>query len=476
MLIKIILAISFLFSFSLHAQSIDNETVKKIDEYVKHIQSKANIPAISIGVVQGNSLVYEKSYSKDKFISSKSLFYIGSLTKSFTALAVMQLVEEGKINLDDSIKVYLPWFKIQDEEKIDKITIRTLLNQTSGFSTYEGLKNFDDWDSSNFALEKTVRALENVSLVSEPSSTYHYSNINYQILGLVMEKLTGISYATYMKENVFEILDMKSSFASLEDVEEHEIVKGHRLFFGKAVQNDYPFSRVMLPAGYIVSNVEDMSKYLIAQMNEGSYKDKQILSPSMIKEVHKPSATVIKDKLHYSFGWFVGSSEEESYLAHLGSTPGYTSAMIIYPKDKIALIVLTNTSSYTLGTKELNTLAGGVIDIVKGKKKIESAIDIVSISAYIVLIGIFLIQLFLFKYFLREYQGMSRFKITSLLGTDMLIVIAYIFIVPRIYDVTFGVFLIFAPDIAYIMLGSIIVASLGFIVKSVKYIKSNKEN
>ena len=224
-----------------------------------------DIPIISIGVVQGNKLVYKQTYSEDKSANSASLFSIGSLTKSFTALAVMQLVNEGSVDLDKSIREYLPWFKIKDMDSVDKITIRTLLNQSSGFSTYDGLKNFDDWDSSEQALQRVVREFKNVSLVSAPSQQFHYSNANYQILGLLIEKVSGLSYAEYMKTKVFSIFDMKNSSASVDDTK--GLTQAHTLWFSKAVQSDFIFSRVMSSAGYILSNVEDISKYLIAQMN-----------------------------------------------------------------------------------------------------------------------------------------------------------------------------------------------------------------
>ncbi|WP_294960411.1 serine hydrolase domain-containing protein [Sulfurimonas sp.] len=464
MFIKFALILSVLFCFEINAQNIDTQTFNKIDTYIKKVQKKANIPAVSIGIIKDDSLVYKKSYSKDEKVSADSLFYIGSLTKSFTALAIMQLVEDGKINLDDPLKKYLPWFEIQNMQSVDKITIRTLLNQTSGFSTYEGLKNFDNWDSSSFTLEKTIRALKGVRLASKPSTTFQYSNINYQILGLVIQKITGLSYNDYIKENIFNKLDMKNSFASLKDIDAKQITQGHRLWFGEAIESDFPFSKVMLPAGYIISNVEDMSKYLIAQLNNGIYKKEQVFSPSMIKQIQTPSATVIKDKFHYAFGWFVDTNNNIS-LSHMGSVPGYTSKVIMYPQEKLALVMLTNTTAYALGQKELNNLASNIMNIIKNKKINTSEFDLVSISAYIFFIGFIIAQLFLLRYFIKKLKSASKYKIILFLVFDIIIVISLYLIVPLLYNLTFSVFLMFTPDIGYLMLGSIIVAILSAIVK-----------
>ncbi|MCP4970190.1 MAG: beta-lactamase family protein, partial [Arcobacter sp.] len=461
---KIISIFSILFCLELNAQNIDSKTLKKIDSYIENIQNKVDIPAISIGIIKNDNLIYKKSYSRNKNITPDSLFYIGSLTKSFTALAIIQLIEDRKINLDDSIKKYLPWFEIKDMKNVDNITIRTLLNQTSGFSTYDGLKNFDDWDSSDFALEKTIRALKNIFLVSEPSTTFHYSNINYQILGLIIEKVTKLSYNEYVKDNIFTKLDMKGSFASVDNLDKENITQGHRLWFGQAVKSNFPFSRVMLPAGYIISNVEDISKYLIAQLNNGKYKKEQIFSPTIIKQVQTPSATIIKDDMHYGFGWFVDTSEE-LYLSHTGSTPGYTSAMVIYPEEKLGIVVLTNITSYTLGSKELNSLAGGIIDIIKNKEIKKSEIDIVLISGYLFLFGLLIVQLFVIKSFIKKFKDISKNKITLSFIFDILVVLLFFIVVPKISDLTFSGFLLFVPDIGYLMLGSIFIAILGFIIK-----------
>ncbi len=376
----------------------------------------------------------------------------------------MQLVEDKKINLDDSIRKHLPWFKIKDAKSIKNITIRTLLNQTSGFSTFEGLKNFDNWDSSDFALEKTIRDLKDISLVSEPSTTFHYSNINYQILGLIIEKVSKLTYEQYIEKNIFNKLNMKNSFTSLKDIDKTNIVQGHRLWFGQAVKSNFPFSKILLPAGYIISDIKDMSKYLIAQLNNGKYKKEQVFSSSIIKQIQTPSFTIVKDKIHYSFGWFVDTSEEP-YLNHLGGAPGYTSMMIIYPKEKLGLIVLTNATSYTLNNKELNGLAGGIIDIIKNKKIKSNEFDIISISAYIILSILLILQLYLFNHFIKNNKNNSKSKVILLLVFDIIIIILLYFIFPRIYDLTFSTFLMFVPDIGYLILGSIVLATLDFITK-----------
>ena len=472
MIIRFFILISIF--LSLNAKVLDDKSFKKIDNYVQNIQDKANLPAVAIGIIQDEKIVYKKSYSQNKNISIDSLFFIGSLTKSFTALAIMQLVEQGKIDLDSSVKKYLPWFEIKDKEHIKDLSIRTLLNQTSGFSTYEGLKNFDNFDSDKMVLENTIRDLKNVSLQTKPTSNFAYSNINYQILGLIIQKVSGISYGEFLQKNIFDKLDMKNTYTSMDNVDLNSLTKGHFLWFGQAVKMQYPFNRAMLSAGYIISNIEDMGKYLIANLNG----NENLLKKQNLKQLHTPSATIVKDKTHYSFAWFVDTSKQEPYLNHMGSTPGYSAFMIIFPKRKLGLIVLINTTSYTLGSTQINNLAGGIIDIIDNKLPKESKIDLISIGAYIFFLALILLQLYLLNRSRKRLRNITSYNSLVLpLVFDIFIVVLVYFIIPRVYDLTFSGFLIFAPDLAYIMMGSIVIAIYWGIVRTyfgIKIIKSLK--
>lgn len=453
------------FCLSLGANEIEQDILKKIDAFVKSSQEKANLPAVSIGIVQGDKLVYKKNYSEDKNISSNSLYFIGSLTKSFTAIAIMQLVEQGKIELDSPITKYLPWFEIKNSEYKDSITIRTLLNQTSGFSTYEGLKNFDNFDSDKMVLENTIKELKDVELKYKPNTTFEYSNINYQILGLLIEKISGVPYAKFLEQNIFNKLNMNNTHASMDTIDKKNLAKGHFLYFGQAVEKQYPFNHAMLPAGYIISNVEDMAKYLLAHI----HKDEKFLTKQSFQELHTPSATLVKDKIHYSFGWFVDTSTEEVYLNHFGSTPGYSSSMIIFPKRKLGVVVLMNTTSYTLGNIQINNLAGGIIDIIDGKAKKKEQIDLISLGTYLVLFIVIALQLFLLNRLIKRLHIFSSLKSLILpVGFDIVIVGLFYFIVPLVYNLTFSGLIIFAPDVAYMMIASIAIAIISLVLKIYK--------
>ncbi|HSR30120.1 MAG TPA: serine hydrolase domain-containing protein, partial [Anaerolineae bacterium] len=185
-----------------------------IDAYVTTQRNDLGIPGMALGIVQGGQIAHLQGFGvagpSGRMVTPQTPFYIGSVTKSFTALAVMQLVEAGKIDLDAPVQTYLPWFELADKEAAAKITVRNLLNHTTGISTKDGNRNL----FSQQGLEEAVRGLGNVSLTEPVGTTYQYSNLNYTIAGLIVEKVSGQSYADYVPQHIFRPLDMRHSYAS----------------------------------------------------------------------------------------------------------------------------------------------------------------------------------------------------------------------------------------------------------------------
>ena len=185
-----------------------------IDAYVTEQMNNLGIPGMALGIVQDGQIVHLQGFgvadSSGRAVTPQTPFYLGSVTKSFTTLAVMQLVEAGKIDLDTPVQKYLPWFELADKEASAKITVRNLLNQTTGISTKDGNRF---WTSQQ-GLEETVRGLNKIQLTQPVGTTYQYSNLNYSIAGLIVEKVSGQSYADYVTQHIFEPLDMRHSYAS----------------------------------------------------------------------------------------------------------------------------------------------------------------------------------------------------------------------------------------------------------------------
>jgi CubicO group peptidase (beta-lactamase class C family) len=240
-----------------------------IDSYIRSEMDAQRIPGLALGIVQGGRITHVRGFgeadSSGRAVSAQTPFVIGSLSKSLTALAVMQLVEAGKVDLDAPVQRYIPWFRVADEKATAEITVRHLLNQTSGLSTKTGRSFQGSGDTSDSALERAVRKLSAVQLAEPVGATHQYSTINYSVLGLVVQNVSGQSYERYIQEHVFNALKMGHSFTSEADAEPQGLATGHHYWFGRPTAAHEPYNRGLIPAGYLISSAEDMSHYLIAQ-------------------------------------------------------------------------------------------------------------------------------------------------------------------------------------------------------------------
>ncbi|MET0267049.1 MAG: serine hydrolase domain-containing protein [Duganella sp.] len=219
-----------------------------LDSYLQTELRRAGIPGAALVVVADQKIVHLQGYGvsgpKGLQPGADTIFQIGSNTKSFTALAIMQLVEAGKLALDAPVQRYLPWFRIADPHLSAQITLRHLLHQTSGFSHLEGQLDFADNYASADAMERRVRRLASARLASPPGQKFAYSNINSVVLGCVIEAVTGASYASYMKAHVWEPLGMRRTAAGFQAAQHGDAANGYRFWFGKA----YPSDAVSYPA------------------------------------------------------------------------------------------------------------------------------------------------------------------------------------------------------------------------------------
>ena len=338
-----------------------------IDEYVTTQMNDLGIPGMALGVVQDGQIVHLQGFgtadSSGRAVTPQTPFHIGSVTKSFTALAVMQLVEAGKIDLDAAVQEYLPWFELADKEASAEITVRNLLNHSTGISTRDGNRDFP----SPQGLEEKVRGLRNLELTQPVGQAYQYSNINYGIAGLIVEKVSQQSYADYVDQHIFQPLDMRHSFASEDSALADGLTAGHLFMFGHAFEMDRPSPPAHLPSGWLIASVEDLSTYAIAHLNEGRFGAGRILSPEGIAELHAPSIPVNVDDIHYGMGWVVGSWDGIPKVSrHSGSDGRYHSVVVLMPDRGSGFVLLANATGFVEGW-QVDEIAKGVFRLLNGK-------------------------------------------------------------------------------------------------------------
>ncbi|ATY10251.1 hypothetical protein CU254_07100 [Amycolatopsis sp. AA4] len=310
------------------------------DPAVAHLRAELESgPPSSYAVVSADGKVTTGAVGSD--VTPQSPFLLGSLSKSFTAMAVMQLVEAGEVGLDTPITAYLPWFRTAGAN--DPITVRQLLNQTSGLPTEAGTVDLYEPETT---LEQRVRALADVVPVSRPGTAFHYCNKNYATLGLMIEQVSGQSYADYLKAHVLAPLGMNRTFTNLADARRAGLIEGSAVLFGLNVPRETPDFPGARPDGYLVSTAEDLSHYLTFQMT-GAYRGARPLSAESLRLMHRAAVPTGDDHAidgidHYGFGWGTGTLHGQPVVQHDGDLTRYHANLGYLPDQRVGLVVLTS--------------------------------------------------------------------------------------------------------------------------------------
>jgi CubicO group peptidase (beta-lactamase class C family) len=345
-----------------------------IDAYVERQMHRLNMPGVSLAIVEGDQIVHLRGFGRarpgGKPPSPHTPFPIGSLTKSFTALAVMQLVEAGKIELDAPVQRYLPWFRVADRQASAQMTVRHLLNQTSGLPASIGELAAVDFDSRPGAAERHARALSTLVLAHPVGSAFEYSNSNYILLGLIIEAASGGSYADYLQKHIFTPLDMGHTYTSQVTARQNGLAVGHQYrFMIPFAAPNMPLAQGGLAGGGLISCAEDLARYMITLLNGGRYGNVQVLSGTGIDELHRGVADFSAWGLslgQYGMGWFVGQIGRTKLVFHGGTLPDFASAMALLPEQKKGVVLLFNACQHWMNPV-LADLGNGVAALLAGE-------------------------------------------------------------------------------------------------------------
>lgn len=338
-----------------------------IDKFIETEMQAQRIPGLAVGIVHGDQIVHLKGFGiadpSGRAVTPQTPFLIFSSTKSFTALGIMQLVEAGKIELDAPVQRYLPWFRVANEDASARITVRHLLNHTSGLPETADVDVglLTSTDTSASAMEQRVRGLTGVSLDRPVGATFAYVNANYVTLGLIVQAVSGQTYETYIQDHVFAPLDMRQSFTAKAAAQPHGLAMGYRYWFGRPFPADLPYNRSILPAGGLISSAEDMAHYLIAQLNQGQYGEAAILSPEGIAEMHG-------GETFYGMGWYVVPVNGAPVIWHGGDGTNFHSNMMLAPDGQWGVVLLENAQNNMDGGYRMHQTAFGVISLLLGRQ------------------------------------------------------------------------------------------------------------
>lgn len=489
MTILVFISSSFAVSRSFAQSQLSN--FEEVDAYVNAKMKELGIPGAALVIVQGDQIVHLKAFGvadgSGRPVTPQTPFFTGSTGKSITALAIMQLVEAGKIKLDAPVQTYLPWFRVADADASAMITVRQLLNQTSGLPVSVGQEQLANTDLSDSAIENNVRALANVELSTAPGERFEYSNANYVILGMIVQAVTGQSYETYIKENIFNPLEMQNSFASKTEAQDDGLAVGYPKWFSMPVASpNLPFSRGSLPAGQLMMSAEDFGHYLIAQLNNGSYQGVSVLSPSSIAELHHPDIQMPNSSDFYAMGWEVQQYQNVQVIGHNGAVPGYTSGMFLVPEKNLAMTLVMNTYSPMLGIR-VQRLPSSVLRMLLGQEIIPGNEFLYMKIAYA---GVMLLPLLLLidvlvtfrrkNYLRRGTQRWTVMQVTRFIVLPLILNATIACVLLVILPIAFGtkmlVILLFQPDVGWVAIITGVFAILWGLLRTSLFMRSQPDS
>jgi CubicO group peptidase (beta-lactamase class C family) len=304
------------------------------------------LPGVVVGVVSDQQLVWAKGFGfadlKAKLpMTETTKFRMASHSKLFTAIAIMQLREEGKLRLDDPVANYLPWFKAKPAGDDDgPITIEQLLSHSSGLPREAG----DHWTSLEFPTADELRRLyADRHAAFAPSVRWKYSNLAYSIAGMIVEQVTGERWADYVDRNIFKPLGMLDSSVD-RNVPGLAVPYGRRMPDGSREVLPFVDARGMAAATGVTSNLEDMAKFVSAQFRRGPRGGAHIVSTGSLREMHRVRSVEENWTSGTGLGFDISRIKDRTWVGHGGGYPGNTTQTLIQLDDKVGVIVLTNTN------------------------------------------------------------------------------------------------------------------------------------
>jgi CubicO group peptidase (beta-lactamase class C family) len=363
----------FIFTATAYAQPASVDAAGRLKaELEPKIAAETNekrLPGFVIGVVKDGKLIYEHGFGVAKLggatsITPQSLFHMASVTKTFVATAIMQLVEAGKIDLDAPLVRYLPYFRM-DDERYRAITIRQMLSHMSGIPD---TVNYN-WDKPEYdagALERFVRSLADKKLVLAPGEKFAYSNSAYEALGDVIAKVSGESFEDYVQHQILTPLGMKSSTLLLREANPQLLTSPHVMEGGKIVVSKiFPYNRAHAPSSTLYSSIEDMSLWAMANLNRGELNGRRILKRETIDTMWRPVTDAFN--LKEGISWFTTEQQGHRYVLHSGGDVGFESLVMLAPDDGVAVISMTNFASQN--KNYLEDFTSGAMRIMLGLKE-----------------------------------------------------------------------------------------------------------
>ncbi|MHB9028107.1 MAG: serine hydrolase domain-containing protein [Candidatus Latescibacterota bacterium] len=319
-----------------------------LETWIEAHRAYSGQPGIAVGIVYDNDLIYAKGFGyadveKKIPCTPNTIFRIASHSKMFTSIALMQLRDQGKLDLDDPVKKHLPWFTIQNTfPDAPPVTIRHLLTHTSGLPREAGSAYWLDFDFP--AKAQIVERLANLQTVYPPDTRWKYSNLALALAGEIVVAVSGQSYEDYVTKNTLEPLNMQDASVVFPAGKKDRLATGYGRRMPDGTRAVLPFvdAKGMAAATGLSCTVTDMAKFISWQFRLTGSNKTEVLKASTLREMHHPQWVEPDWKSGWGIGFSILHGTERDLVGHGGGYPGYRTSTYYCSKEKIGVIVFTN--------------------------------------------------------------------------------------------------------------------------------------
>jgi len=327
------------------------ESLSGFDDAVTAAMKKFEVPGMAIAIVKNKEVIYAKGFGlrdveKQLPVTADTIFAIGSSSKAFTTFVLGTLVDEGKIEWDKPVRNYIPWFKLYDPSMTERLTVRDLVTHRSGLPRHD-LVWYNNFDASR---ESLVRKLAYLEPSADLREKWQYNNLMLLTAGYLTEVITGKSWEDAVRDRVLNPLGMKRTNFSVNDSQkDSDFAQPYGKREGKVEKLPFRPITNIGPAGSINSSVNEMARWVIAHLNGGKYGDKKIAEAATVDDMHRPYMTTgVSSEFpeitggEYALGWFVDTYRGHRRVEHGGNIDGFSANVVLFPKDGVGMVVLTN--------------------------------------------------------------------------------------------------------------------------------------
>jgi CubicO group peptidase (beta-lactamase class C family) len=339
------------------------DVTERIEAYLSDAAEVLGVPGLAAAVVDVDAILYSgafgvRSLESGDPLGPENLFHMASVSKPFVATAIVQLVEQGKIDLDAPVTEYLPYFKL-DDDRYRGITIRHMLDHSSGMPDVEDY----EWDKPQFdegAAERYVRSIATKEMIFAPGEDTRYSNMAFDTLGDVIAKVSGMSFDDYMKTRILDPLEMTDSNFLYAETSEALRTTPHVWNMGPVVSSVYPYNRRHAPSSTLNSSVLEMAHWIQANLRRGERSGTRILNTESYDLLWTPSSQ-FNETLSVGLSWFLEDYEGRRLVGHGGGDTGYVSYILLVPDEGFGIILASNYDQ-----TPIRDIGFGLLDIMLG--------------------------------------------------------------------------------------------------------------